>query len=103
MSSVPPRYADWKAPDDDGQLLIWPEVGVLLRETRENHRRLAASDVRVQNVPLGELRRRQRQWIGHTADEQPLIATGHQAELYHPGVWVKHVLINAVARELGGQ
>ena len=37
--------------------------------------RLAASDVRVQNVPLGELRKRQRHWIGHTADDQPIIGT----------------------------
>jgi hypothetical protein len=103
MSSAPSRYADWKAPDEDGQLLIWPDAAALLRETRENHRRLAASDVRIQNVPLNELRRRQRHWIGHTADDQPLIATGHQAELYHPGVWVKDVLINTVARRVGGQ
>ena len=103
MSSAPSGYADWKAPDEDGQVLIWPDASSLLRETRENHRRLAASDVRVQNVPLRELRRRQRHWIGHTADDQPLIATGHQAELYHPGVWAKDVLINAVARQTGGQ
>jgi hypothetical protein len=103
MTSPLARYADWKAPDEDGQLLIWPDAGTLLRETRENHRRLAASDVRVQIVPLGELRRRQRHWIGHTADDQPIVGTGHQAELYHPGVWVKDVLSNAVARKAGGQ
>jgi len=103
MISSPARYADWKAPDEDGQLLIWPDAGTLLRETRENHQRLSTSDVRIQNVPLGELRRRQRHWIGHTADDQPLVGTGHQAELYHPGVWVKDALINAIARKVGGQ
>jgi hypothetical protein len=103
MSSPPSRYADWKAPDEDGQLLIWPDPAALLRETRENLARLAASEIRIQNVPLNELRRRQRHWIGHTADDQPLVANGHQAELYHPGVWVKDVLINAVAGKVGGQ
>jgi hypothetical protein len=104
MSSVPSsRYADWKAPDDDGQILIWPDASTLLRETRENQRKLAASDALIQNVALSELRKRQRQWIGHAADDQPLIATGHQTELYHPGVWVKDVLINTIAGRLGGQ
>jgi hypothetical protein len=101
MSDFPARYADWKAPDEDGQLLIWPEPAALLRETRDNHRRLsAATDTLIQNVPLVDLRRRQRQWIGHADDERFLIATGHQTELYHPGVWAKDALANAVARHL---
>lgn len=103
MSSSPSRYADWKAPDEDGQLLIWPDAQTLERETRDNQHRLSTSQILIQNIPLGELRARQRKWIGHTPDDQPLIATGHQIELYHPGVWVKDVLTNAVARKVGGQ
>ena len=103
MTSSLSRYADWKAPDEDGQLLIWPDAQTLMRETRENQQRLAVSATLIQNIPLGELRARQRKWIGHTPDDQALIATGHQTELYHPGVWVKDVLINAIARKLGGQ
>ena len=41
MTSLTSRYADWKAPDEDGQLLIWPPAAGLVNETRENHRRLA--------------------------------------------------------------
>ena len=103
--SASPRagYADWKAPAEDGQVLIWPEPAELFRDTEDNARRLrGAHDVRVQGVPLGELRRQLRQWIGHAEDERPLIAMGHQAELYHPGVWAKNPLIDAVARKLGG-
>jgi len=103
MTPAPSRYADWKAPDDDGQLLIWPGVSTLLRQTRDNHRALASASVRIQNIPLNELRRRQRHWIGHTNDEQPLVASGHQTELFHPGVWVKDVLTNAVANRVGGE
>src|SRR5215207_1003198 len=104
MSDPSARYADWKAPDEDGQLLIWPEPSTLLRETRDNYRRLsAATDTLIQNVPLADLRRRQRQWIGHANDDQLLIATGHQTELYHPGVWAKDALANAVARAVGGE
>ena len=91
MTTPPPAhdYAHWKAPREDGQILIWPEPAVLLEQTLQNHKRLsAAADVLVQNVPLAELRRRQRQWIHHDNDEQPLIGDGHQTELHHPGVWV---------------
>src|SRR5438445_10689564 len=104
MSPHPWRYADWKAPDDDGQLLIWPDdAGTLKRQTIENHCALANAHTLIQNVELRELRRRQRQSIGHPEDDRPLIATGHQAELHHPGVWVKDVLIDALAGALGGR
>jgi hypothetical protein len=57
----------------------------------------------IQNVPLPQIRARARQWIGHGDDQRPLVATGHQTELYHAGVWVKDVLINAMAQRLGGE
>ena len=102
MTDSSTRYADWKAPADDGQMLIWPEPAALVEETFANHRRLAAaSDVLIQGVPLSELRRRAREFIGHEGDA-PLIATGHQTELYHPGVWVKNAMINSLARKVRG-
>src|SRR5438270_10045755 len=74
-------YADWKAPPGDGELLIWPDPPELLRDTLENAARLRAADsVRVQNVPLPEIRRRFREYLGHADDVGPLVATGHQAE-----------------------
>src|SRR4029079_821683 len=106
MPSLAPsssRYADWKAPDEDGQLLIWPDAATLLRQTRENYQHLSSSRARIQNVPLAELRERQRLWIGHADNDRPLIASGHQTELYHPGVWVKDVLSNSLAKRLGGE
>lgn len=83
-------------------MLLWPDADALLAQTRENQRLLAAADhVKVQNIPLPELRRVQRQWLGHE-DDRPLIATGHQIELQHPGVWAKDVLINELAGRLDG-
>ena len=96
MQTTPaPRYADWKAPADDGGVLLWPDPGQLLRDTEENQRRLAAADaVLIQGVPLPELRRCLRAWVGHDDEDQPLLAMGHQTELYHAGVWAKNALIN---------
>ena len=96
MNNNSPRYADWKAPGEDGQLLLWPDAAAMLRQTEENQRELFNSEILIQNLPLGELRARQRRWAGHADDEQPLIASGHQTELYHPGVWVKDALTNAL-------
>ncbi len=98
------RYDRWKAPAEDGLTLIWPAPADLLRETSENHQRLAAaSSILVAGVPLPQVRQRIRHWLGHTDDAQPVIATGHQTELHHPGVWVKNALINAAADRIGGR
>lgn len=97
------RYSEWKAPAEDGQILIWPDPAELLRDTQQNHDRLSkASNVLVQGISLNELRTRQREWLGHRDDNQLLIATGHQTELSHPGVWVKDALINSIATKLNG-
>ncbi len=104
MPTAQETYPDWKAPAKDGEVLLWPEPMRFLEDARDNHRMLhAADDVLVQGVPLAELRRRQRHWIGHTDDERLLIATGHQTELHHPGVWAKNALIHAAATAGGGE
>jgi hypothetical protein len=102
MTVTAARYANWKAPAQDGQTLLWPAGNELLRETAQNAARLASADsVRVQGMPVSQLRRNIRQWLGH-ADDRPMVATGHQTELYHPGVWVKDAAINAIADRCGG-
>jgi hypothetical protein len=104
MTSTAPRYDRWKAPTEDGQTLIWPAAPQLLADAQENHRRLSsAQSTLLQNVPLPEVRARMRQWLGHEDEQSPLFATGHQAELHHPGVWVKNALIDAAAHKTGGR
>ncbi len=103
MAAAVPTYPDWKAPAEDGAIVTWPAPRELLDDAIENRKRLSACDgVRVQNVPLAEVRRRTRAWLGHDDATSPIIADGHQAELYHPGVWAKTVLANAAASRLGG-
>jgi len=98
------HYDKWKAPLADRELLIWPAPGELIAETLDNGNRLrSANHVRIQNVPLPEIRRRLREFIGHGDEAAPLLATGHQTELHHPGVWVKNALIDAAAARLGGK
>jgi hypothetical protein len=103
MDAPPVRYDRWKAPSEDGKVLLWPAGSDVLAQTLENQRRLSSIDsVLMQNVPLSQVRNRMRQWLGHD-DRQLLVATGHQAELHHPGVWAKNALIDALATALGGR
>jgi hypothetical protein len=87
-------YPDWKAPAEDSHFLLWPEPVQVLADTQQNHERLAnwAS-------PIGELRRGQREML-KLADDRPAIATGHQTELFHPGVWAKLAMIEAASRKI---
>ena len=102
MNEPAPRYPDWKAPAEDGQVLVWPAPEQILRQTHENHARLSKETrATIQNVPLNLVRKRLREFAGHD-DGSPMLASGHQTELYHPGVWVKDALINAAARRLDG-
>ncbi|WP_428938413.1 hypothetical protein [Fontivita pretiosa] len=97
------HYPDWKAPSADGQMIIWPPPDQILAQTLQNQQRLSdAESVRIQGIPLPQLRRRMRQLIGQP-DDQPLLGTGHQTELYHPGVWAKNALISAAAARLQGR
>lgn len=94
------RYADWKAPKQDYASLIWPDPPQLVADMAANRAALDASAVTIQNVPLPIWRTRTRQsLVGDTT--RPIIATGHQIELSHPGVWAKDVLLDAVARKTG--
>jgi hypothetical protein len=99
LSSI--SYPEWKAPTEDGQSLIWPEPQQILSDVESNQKTLGSNELRIQNVPLAELRREMRSAIGHE-DAHPLIVDGHQTELYHAGVWVKSVLGDIAASRLGG-
>jgi hypothetical protein len=98
-----PSYPDWKAPAEDGKTLIWPDPAAIVSQTEDNLKRLSTNETRIGGLPLNELRRLQRAALGHADDSRPIIATGHQTELIHAGVWVKHVMIDTAAKLLGGR
>jgi hypothetical protein len=105
MTSVAGQdYPKLLAPKADGELLISPEPRQLLRQTWENNQRFRQeAGPSLLGVPLGRARGWLRRWLGHREDISPIIATGHQTELYHPGVWVKNAVIDSIARRVGGQ
>lgn len=95
----------WAAPKQDGDVLVWPEPQSLRRQASRTWHPLPVSGGEPAvwlGVPVAEVRQATRRFIGH-ADDSPLLVTGHQTELHHPGVWVKSVVIDALAGQVGGR
>ncbi len=108
--SGPRRF---RAPAGNGEVLADPPFAEIPRLIAENRYRLDRADVVIGGWPLRELRalaRREALDMAYPSPERerrvstdvPLILAGHQPELSHPGVWVKHFALNGLARKVGG-
>lgn len=102
-----------QAPRPHGAVLAeppLPEAGTLLERNRQ---RFEHSDVRIMGRALGDLRRAARrtslaaaqEYLRRSGEPLPtvdesasLLVTGHQPELFHPGVWIKNFAVNGLAR-----
>lgn len=114
-----------RAPAADGGLLADPPRAEAVGLAAANAGRLSAWDYNVQGRPASRLRAQaRRETVGlareflrrHGLDasqavptseeadptDLPLIVTGHQPELFHPGVWVKNFAAAGIARSCGG-
>lgn len=109
-----PRY---RAPADDFGILAHPAMNLWPELAQRNCDLLEQPLVTLGGEPLHELRRRARAdflstsvtWTGERKEfstndylEKMWVMTGHQPELYHPGVWAKNFAVSAVARKMGG-
>ena len=112
------RHARYRAPVESGQKLAvppWNELGSLLTA---NVRRRSAVDLEIAGQSLAALAveardeclARARSYVGAYAanavepvgdPRRPIILTGHQPGLVHPGVWVKNFAAAALAAEHG--
>lgn len=112
----PVRPVSLKVPREDRVMFAVPPLSDLPALATSNAAGFADS-LDVQGRSLGQLREWTRgetlaaaetytRGIGGTvraADPHaPLIAGGHQPELFHPGVWAKNFALGRTARELGG-
>lgn len=95
-----------RAPADDGAALVDPPLADIPNVIQRN-RELAAEFDRRAGFPSG-FRSAARRWLvarevdqGKTA-HAPLILSGHQPELFHPGVWFKNFLLSSLAQSVSG-
>jgi len=82
------------APAQSGELLIWPAFEDWPRLLEENYQRRRAYDFEICDRPFDE-------WV--RLDNQPVIASGHQPEWFHPGVWIKNALTAELANHLNAK
>jgi len=103
----------WKAPEDDGGVLVDPPLEKAEELLEINRRRLDGAKVRINHRSLQEVRQEARrvalEWAMHSlADDvavprlsAPIVACGHQPELFHPGVWIKDFAADRFGEGLG--
>lgn len=91
-----------RTPTRNRELLIEPSFAAIPELLDENRRRLDASAVRIDGHFLRDLRRLARSELYISDPDVPLVVTGHQPELFHPGVWVKNFAAAGLAQRVGG-
>ena len=111
-------YQKLHAPRGHGEALVEPSPVSPASLISDNRQALAiASTVSIDGVELAQLREAARADIVRLASDftssyreisqpansdAPLILSGHQPALYHPGVWFKNFLIDRIAADVGG-
>ncbi|MCH9656178.1 MAG: hypothetical protein K0U86_07555 [Planctomycetes bacterium] len=111
---------DLKVPRYDDAIFARPDLSQLISDAEENRRMFAACSRDRSGKIISSLRTWARQAVmteaakytseltGKTIElpqdfnDRLLLITGHQPALYHPGVWVKNLLIGNVARKTAG-
>ena len=107
MSTSPP-IVEFEIPERSGEVLCVPAATQFLAVAASNHKALDAAPVHIGGVGLAEIRRSAGSAVRAAAsaysaelgigspadpgDDRPLIGTGHQPFLFHPGIWTKHLL-----------
>jgi hypothetical protein len=107
----PPRL---RAPASHGEILAVPPLAEAGRLLLQNEEQFAAPSALICGRLLGELRRTARREVELAARQfmirrqlpvppasSGLVVTGHQPELFHPGVWIKNFAACGIARRHG--
>ena len=102
--------SEYQTPGEDGQIMVDPPVRDLLDLAQANAALRASYGFSVLDVPAPVLAAQTRaemfeRALGAAAGKGasgPVIATGHQPVLPHPGVWFKNHLVSYLAKRLDG-
>jgi hypothetical protein len=97
-----------KAPTDDGDWLAHPDPSNWRTLLRRNVENFNSSEAHIAGRRWSEWRAIVRSETESTcgesldASDAPLIVTGHQPELFHPGVWIKNFAASGFANSVDG-
>jgi hypothetical protein len=116
------EYRVLRAPGGDGQTLVDPPWDALPATVARNREHLSNVHYEVQGRSLADLSRSARQSLAAKAtaytrqyrevperwkrpvaiEDAPFVVSGHQPELFHPGVWYKNFVLGALAKRVHG-
>lgn len=112
-----PVNSEFEIPLRSGEAFCHPPLVQWDALAHDNAAALDRVTVPLSGVPLAEVRRQARPEVLTTAagyaqalglaaaaprEGNPLLVTGHQPSLFHPGIWLKHLVVDRVARDAGG-
>lgn len=101
-----PPHARYRAPAESGQKLAAPPWSELPSLLAENQAWREQARFEVLGQPLAEFAAAARAEVFRVSEKlgnrKPLIVTGHQPGLIHPGVWLKNFVVAELARAHGG-
>ncbi len=92
-------YPSYHAPRTDGSWLCDPNGESLDGLAQANRALLTSSSASWLGLPLREIRRSLQSEL---AGEALVFLSGHQPELFHPGVWFKNFLLSKMAKKASG-
>jgi hypothetical protein len=101
----------YKAPQNHGDILsdpVWPIDPASVLRNRDLRRAILPEDLfasarqQVVDLSVKYLESRGEPVPENATSSGPLIVTGHQPELFHPGVWAKNFAANGIAKQVGG-
>lgn len=94
------------APTATGELLAEPAFDQVPNGIESNRRLLDTNKVLIGGIPLSQFREQARNELfaasNQPAPSGPIIITGHQPELSHPGVWLKTFAAAGYSQKLNG-
>ncbi|QEG35293.1 hypothetical protein [Bythopirellula goksoeyrii] len=111
------RYRRFRAPVANGHVLCEPAWETLVEAVKCRRKTAELDEIRLFGIPLSKLSVKARKSILSAAQaytgqyfdaetslslDGPLIVTGHQPELFHPGVWYKKFSASRLADACGG-
>lgn len=118
VMSAPHSSSPLKAPAHDGGVLIAPPLTEVASLLDENRLRLSEFPAWAGEVSFADFRHAARAEIVQAAYDYtrqyadvpapqldpaaPLFVSGHQPQLFHPGVWYKNFLLSSLANTHGG-
>lgn len=101
-SSKDETYLHFRAPRQHGETFCIPNPSEVSLGISSNSALLSSSETRILDVALPELRTKARQELANCCSipvDRPWIVSGHQPELFHPGVWLKNFVLDRWAHD----